>query len=56
MARNTSSEAVYEANSDWLAATGGLRLADLLSVHDAIFDLTKNHVTLSTGLTLPVVV
>ena len=56
MARNTSSEAVYEANADWLVATGGLRLADLLSVHDAIFDLTKNHVTLSTGLTLPVVV
>ena len=56
MARNTSSEAVYEANADWLEATGGLRLADLLSVHDAIFDLTKNRVTLSTGLNLPVVV
>ena len=56
MARNTSSEAVYEANADWLEATGGLRLADVLSVHDAIHDPTKTQVTLSTGLTLPVVV
>ena len=56
MARNTSSEAVYEANADWLEATGGLRLADLLSVHDAIHDPTKRQVTLSTGLTLPVTV
>ena len=56
MARNTSSEAVSEANADWLEATGGLRLADLLSVHDAIHNLSKKQVTLSTGLTLPVVV
>eukprot|EP00964_Phaeocystis_antarctica_P097484 scaffold63598_cov54-Phaeocystis_antarctica.AAC.4 len=56
MARNTSSEAVYEANADWLEATGGLRLADVLSVHDAIHDPTKTQVTLSTGHTLPVVV
>ena len=57
MARNTSCEATADANAEWLEATGGLRLADVMAVHAAIHDRVSASVTLaSTGHTFPIFV
>ena len=36
MARNSTADVVIADNAQWLASTGGLRVADALAIHDAI--------------------
>ena len=54
---STSSEAVIAANEDFLAATGGLLLADAMTIHEAIHDAAAPaNVTVSSGIDLPIFV
>ena len=56
MARNSTSPVVIADNAAWLASTGGLRVADVLAIHDAIHS-SATSVTLSRfGQTLRVFV
>ena len=54
MARNSTAAVVITDNAQWLASTGGLLVADVLAIHDAIHSSTAS-VTLS-GQTLRIFV
>ena len=56
MARNSTSPVVIADNAAWLASTGGLRVADVLAIHDAIHSSTASVTLSGFGQTLRVFV
>ena len=56
MARNSSDAVVKADNAHWLASTGGLRVADVLAIHDAIHSSAASVTLSGFGQTLRVFV
>ena len=56
MARNSTAGVVIADNAAWLASTGGLRVTDVLAIHDAIHSSAVSVTLSGFGQTLRVFV